>query len=361
MNIIFHHPLPLDPDAQSASGIRPQRMLQAFKDLGYKVDIVSGYAVERNEAIKKIKKNISNGVRYDFVYAESSTMPTVLTERNHIPTHPFMDWRFFSLLKRKNIPIGLFYRDIYWIFDNYGKDLNPLKSRLAKMAYYFDLWVYEKTLSKLYLPSLKMGDYVPLINKSKFSALPPGHENTIIKKKSVNQKIKLFYVGGISGHYQLHLLFEVLADFPEIEFTLCTRDVEWSSVNDEYPKVARNVNIIHKSGVGMKNYLQDCDIAIVYVKPHEYWEFASPVKLYEYLGFQKPILASSGTLAGDFVEQNKIGWSIPYEKSSIIEFFNKIISDKTIINSMQDNLSAVAAKHSWLARAQQVAAELTAP
>ena len=81
MHIIFHHPLPLDPDAKSASGIRPQRMLQAFKDLGYKVDIVSGYAVERNEAIKKIKKNISNGVQYDFVYAESSTMPTAVAVR----------------------------------------------------------------------------------------------------------------------------------------------------------------------------------------------------------------------------------------------------------------------------------------
>jgi len=334
-------------------------MCQAFMDLGYKVDLVIGYARERKVAMKRIKSNISLGVEYDFVYAESSTMPTALTERHHIPTHPFMDWKFFGLLKRKNIPIGLFYRDIYWVFDNYGKGLSPLKSNLAKMAYYFDLWVYEKTLSKLYLPSLKMGDYVPIMDKSKFSALPPGHENTIIKKKSVSCKIKLFYVGGMSSHYQLHLIFEVLEDFPEIEFTLCTRDAEWSSVKNEYPQVAGNINIIHKSGVGMKNHLQDCDIAILYVKPHEYWEFASPVKLYEYLGFQKPILASSGTLAGDFVEKNKIGWSIPYEKSSIIEFFNKIISDKTIINSMQDSLSAVAAKHSWLARAQQVATELT--
>lgn len=361
MNIIFHHPLPLDPDAKSASGIRPQRMLQAFKDLGYKVDIVAGYGVERSAAIKKIKKNILSGVRYDFVYAESSTMPTILTERHHMPTHPLMDWRFFSLLKRKNIPIGLFYRDIYWVFDNYGKGLNSFKSNFAKMAYYFDLWVYEKTLSKLYLPSLKMGDYVPIVSEYKFSALPPGHENTIVEKKSIKNIIKLFYVGGMSNHYQLHLLFEVLKDFSEIEFTLCTRDAEWFSVKDEYTKVAGNVNIIHKSGAEMKNYLQDCDIAILYVKPQEYWEFASPVKLYEYLGFQKPILASSGTLAGDFVEENKIGWSIPYEKSSIIEFFNKIVSDKNIINSVQNNLPAVAAKHSWLARAQQVATELTAP
>ena len=35
MNCIYHIPIPLDPNAKSASGIRPQKMLQAFKRLGY--------------------------------------------------------------------------------------------------------------------------------------------------------------------------------------------------------------------------------------------------------------------------------------------------------------------------------------
>ncbi len=361
MKIIFHHPLPLDPSAKSASGIRPQRMLRAFKALGYEVDVVAGYAAQRGAVIKNIKKNISNGVKYDFVYAESSTMPTILTERHHLPTHPFIDWKFFSFCKKNNIPVGLFYRDIYWVFDSYGKGLNPLKIYLAKMAYYFDLWVYERTLKKLYLPSLKMGNYVPIIDNNKFLALPPGHENPVIQKSISNNKIKLFYVGGMSDHYQLHLLFEVLISLPNIEFTLCTRVGEWSSVKKEYPKITKNITIIHETGQAMEEYLQACDIAVLYVKPQEYREFASPVKLYEYLGFQKPILASSGTLAGDFIKKNEIGWSIPYDKSALIDFFNEIILDKTMLDSVKNNLPAVAEKHSWLARAQQVAMDLTAP
>ena len=194
MKIIFHHPLPLDPSAKSASGIRPQRMLRAFKALGYEVDVVAGYAAQRGAVIKNIKKNISNGVKYDFVYAESSTMPTILTERHHLPTHPFIDWQFFRFCKKNGIPIGLFYRDIYWIFSSYGKGLNSLKIHLAKISYYFDLWVYNKTLQKLYLPSLKMGDYVPVVDKAKFCALPPGHDAPTVKNNQKNEKIKLFYV-----------------------------------------------------------------------------------------------------------------------------------------------------------------------
>ena len=110
----------------------------------------------------------------------------------------------------------------------------------------------------------------------------------------------------------------------------------------------------------MQKHLQNCDIAILFVKPQEYWEFASPVKLYEYLGFEKPILASSGTLAGEFVRKNNIGWSIPYEKSALVEFFNRILTNKNIIDEVKIMMPAIAEQHTWLVRAQQVAADLTA-
>ena len=360
MKIIFHHPLPLNPNAKSASGIRPLRMLRAFEDLGYEVDVVSGYTTQRAAAIKNIKKNISNGVKYSFLYAESSTAPTTLTERHHLPIRPFMDFEFFRFCKKNDIPIGLFYRDIYWVFESYGNDLSFLKRSIAKIAYYFDLWVYEQTLRRLYLPSLKMGNYVPIVNKTKFYPLPPGHDSPKIENNSKNEKIKLFYVGGISNHYQLHLLFDVVPDFPEIELTLCTRDAEWNSVKNQYPKNNYNITVINESGKEMQKHLQNCDIAILFVKPQEYREFASPVKLYEYLGFEKPILASSGTLAGEFVRKNNIGWSIPYEKSALVEFFNRILTNKNIIDEVKIMMPAIAEQHTWLVRAQQVAADLTA-
>lgn len=361
MKIIFHFPLPLESNAKSASGIRPQRMLAAFRSLGYEVHVVAGYASQRKAAIKKIRNNITNGVKYSFMYSETATIPTTLTEPHHLPTHPFMDWLFFKFIKKNNISIGLFYRDIYWAFPTYGNNLVRFKRILAKFAYYFDLWTYERTLKKLYLPSLNMGGYVPVVSKKKFFSLPPGHESPSIQIKNQSDNLKLFYVGGMSYNYKLHLLFEVIAIFPQIELTVCTRELEWLSVKDEYTEIASNINIIHESGEMMLKHLRECDIAVLYVKPDEYRSFASPFKLYEYLGFQKPILASSGTLAGDFVETEKIGWSVPYERSSLVDFFVSILLDKNDIYEKGMISSSVAPYHSWVARAQQVAEDLTCP
>ena len=40
--IVYHAPFPLDREASSASGIRPVRMLDAFRELGYTVLDVTG-------------------------------------------------------------------------------------------------------------------------------------------------------------------------------------------------------------------------------------------------------------------------------------------------------------------------------
>jgi len=360
MNIIFHHPLPLDPNAKSASGIRPMRMLQAFKELGHKVELVTGYAAERKAAIKRIKGQVKQGVKFDFVYAESSTMPTTMTDKHHLPLQPLLDFSFFRFCNKNNIPIGLFYRDIYWRFKEYGKNLNLLKKNAAKIAYWFDLWVYQKTLTRLYLPSMQMGEYVPLVSKNKFEALPPGHlDNAVVDSTVRNNKLSLFYVGGMSSHYQLHVLFEVVRKFPEIQFTLCTREAEWQSVRHEYPEPSDNIHIIHKTGAAMEEYLKAADIAVLYVKPQEYWEFAAPVKLYEYLGFHKPILSSANTLVGQFVQENGIGWAINYEAEALKKYLKQLLNQTNPFEKIRVQFEKIAPQHSWQARAEQVINGLT--
>ncbi|ENM1946004.1 glycosyltransferase [Citrobacter braakii] len=362
INIIFHHPLPLNENAKSASGIRPVRMLNAFRKLGCSVDLVTGYAVERKECIKDIKINIRKGKRYDFVYSESSTMPTILTEEHHLPTHPMCDWFFFRFCKKNNIPIGLFYRDIYWLFEDYGKNLNPMKAVAAKLAYKFDLWVYQKMLTKLYLPSIEMGAYIPSVSPSIFSALPPGHMADEIKNEVIpdlsERKLKLFYVGGMSKHYQMHKLFEAVREMPIIELIICTRKDEWLAVKNQYPGLTPNIQILHLSGKDMEDKLASADIALLFIEPYEYWDFASPVKLYEYLGFQKPVIVSKDTLAGKFVENNGIGWTIPYDAQEMKKLLIGLSTDITAHVAVRNKLQQISPQHSWRSRALQVIEDL---
>ena len=54
--MIFHYPKTLNNFLKRGSAIRPLKMLQAFKNIGYEVDLVVGNWSERKESILSIKK-----------------------------------------------------------------------------------------------------------------------------------------------------------------------------------------------------------------------------------------------------------------------------------------------------------------
>lgn len=340
-------------------------MLNAFRNAGCEVHVVAGYTKERKRAIQEVKKNVRAGARYDLAYSESSTMPTALTGRHHLPLRPFLDLAFFSFCSRNGIPVALFYRDIYWRFGNYGKGLNPFKGFIAKAFYWFDLYVYQKTVTTLYLPSLGMGQYVPIVAPDRFAELPPGHDGGIeafrlrsSEQRSVEQPLRLFYVGGISSHYQMHELFSAVSGLRGVQLTICTREAEWKAVQPEYPDLPDNIRVVHEYGEAMQALLQECDIALLFVKPQEYRDFAVPVKLYEYLGHHKPIIASAGTLAGRLVEREGVGWAVPYQDEHLKEILEDLIAEPAILESVRSRCAEVALEHSWEARARQVIEDL---
>ena len=172
---IFHIPNYIDKTSKSGSSVRPQMMIKAFEEIGYHVDYVMGYGKERKSQIEKIKRNIRNGVKYEFLYAENSTTPTLLTEKNHIPKYPFLDFGFFKFCKKYGIKIGLFYRDVYWKFPLYKQGVSFGKRMVTLPMFYYDLKKYKRYVDILYLPSKRMKKYVdiPIICKE----LPPGCEN----------------------------------------------------------------------------------------------------------------------------------------------------------------------------------------
>lgn len=144
---IVHIPNHIEKSGKSGSNIRPIKMKQAFEENGYLVEYISGYGTERKVQINKIKRNIRNGIKYDFLYSESSTMPTLLTEKNHLPRYPFLDFSFFKFCKKNGIKIGLFYRDIQWKFSVYRDNVSWYKKCFSIPMYRYDLRQYKKLLN----------------------------------------------------------------------------------------------------------------------------------------------------------------------------------------------------------------------
>ncbi|AER67532.1 putative glycosyl transferase [Thermovirga lienii DSM 17291] len=255
--MIFHHPLPVKPDGNSGSQVRPFKMAKAFENIGYEVEMVTGYGAERKKAIKKIKADFRKGRKFDFIYSESSTMPTLLTETHHLPIYPFLDFSFFSWAKKRGIPIGLFYRDIHWKYETYKKEVSLYKRIISIPMYWYDLFAYKRLVDYLYLPSLRMKSVLPINwDNSKVTSLPPGGE--FFKEKLAcdykhENMIKMIYVGGIKPPlYDLVPMFEVmqlLSEIVNIELVLCCRKEEWQSEEALYkPLLTKNVKIVHYSG-----------------------------------------------------------------------------------------------------------------
>ena len=244
--MIFLIPMKLDRNRASASQIRPMKMIEAFKECGYEVVVVEGYGKERKRQIKEIKSNILKGVKYDFLYSESSTMPTLLTEKNHLPLYPFLDFSFFAFCKKHGIKIGLFYRDIYWVF----KKKRSFKEWVAYIFYKYDILKYNKFLDVLFLPSKEMNAYIPNIKVESVIPLPSGlqlHSSPKIE----HPLLELLFVGAIGGLYDITLLVKVISGIQGIHLTICCRENEWQKEKINYlPFLNENITIVHKSGVG---------------------------------------------------------------------------------------------------------------
>lgn len=359
---IFHIPNALNEKLASASQIRPKKMKEAFEHIGYEVDVVWGTAKERAEAIKKIKKNIKNGVKYDFAYSESSTMPTLLTEKHHLPSHPLLDFSFFAFLKKHGIKIGLFYRDMYWKFPPYKEAVKGLKYYGALGMYRYDLYQYNRLLTKLYLSSLYAKKH--LINDVRdelIDKLPPGCEKRSIGKEERKKgaSLNLLYIGGLGNHYKMHKVFEAVKDKKEFTLIVCCREADWEKQKREYlPFLGKNISIVHKKGKELEKLYEKADICLSFFASDIYMEMAMPYKTFEYLSYGKPAISSMGTAFGEFTKENEIGWQIEYTTEALCELLNKIIQNPEELEVKKQICLEKIADHTWEKRAEKVVKDL---
>ena len=356
--IIFHTPVMFDKQLHSGSEISAQKMLKAFKSIGYEVDLVMGYVKDRKEQIAKIKQSIKDGVKYEFLYSESSTVPTALTQKHHFPIAPFLDFNFFNFCKKNNIKIGLFYKDIHWKFDQYINSVSFLKRKIAEIFYKYDLIQYEKYVDILYLPSLLMFKHIPTSFDKEVIALPPGFEhNNKCDNQYSSENLNFIYVGGLGELYNLQLFTKVIDELKDIRFNLCTRENEWNKNKIKYKSSA--IDVYHLSGSKLADVYSKSSIGVLFVKPTPYWEFVMAVKLFEYISYKKPIIAVKNTAVGNFVEENDIGWALDYNENELKSLIINLQNNPSLINTKVKNIEKIMHLHTWEARASQVAKELT--
>lgn len=363
--VVFHHPLPLSEEPKSGSEVRPVRMLDAFRALGFEVLSVTGFAKERKAAMRRVFRRLRRGKDITFAYCETSTTPTALTQPHHLPTHPFMDFRFLRILRRSSVPIGLFYRDVYWTFPLFAERLPWHKSLVSKIFHRYDWFQFRRLVDHLFLPTLKMRDalHSPWPSERRISALPPGCR---IRRKgdAVGEDqggsggiLRLLYVGGIHPSvYDVTPMLEVIGEVEGVRMTLCCRREEWARFADHYrPSIdCDKVQVVHAHSGQLSEYYEESDLCVDLRVFDEYQAITVPVKLFECLGYGLPSVVTAGTAAAEIVEREGFGWTVS-DKRDLSSLLAHLRRDPGLLRSKRMEVERARCHHTWEARALRVA------
>lgn len=358
---IFHMLTKLKKTPTSGSELRPLKMMEAFEHIGYQVEVISGNSAERKACMQSLRQSILQGEHYDFVYSESSTMPTLLTDADHIPRHPLVDFSFLKFCRNHGIKVGLFYRDAHWKFPLYYQDIKKWIPWITIPFYKYDLRKYAQTVDMLYVPSSKFKEYIDL--KLPWKALPPGCVRLSFYPNEVFDNchpLKLFYVGGIQLHYEIVSLVKAVNGMESIQLTLCCHEDAWNQYKYLYSDyLCDRVKIIHKNSMELAPYYREADIGCLCFKNSEYMDLAMPIKLFEYIGQGIPVIATKGTAAAEFVEKNDIGWTVENDVGSLEKILSYLENNRENIMEKKQNVLEIIADNTWEARAKTVVNDLT--
>lgn len=328
----------------SGSMVRPQKIYDAFMESRNEIKLVYGNQNNkefRKQQVKEIRKWLKNS-KPSFCYIES-------------PSYPFLNNFDIGLIKKIHnlkIPILIFYRDAYWKFPEiWGK--KGLKKLILLFLYKRDVRIIKKNCDIVYFPSNSM---VNLFNFKNSKILMPGCDVNIYVKKQICKHV--IYVGGISDRYGTKLLldaFEIInKDTINIKLNLVCRKNEWDKFSEDMGK-KEWLNVYHYSGgEDLKQIYEESDIAVIPFKKVEYMDMAVPVKLFEYLGYGMPIIATNCAETEKIILDFKCGKVCNDNAHSIANEIVKLYSNSAEIEEIKENIKKAVDNNTWAKRVETI-------
>ena len=83
-----------------------------------------------------------------------------------------------------------------------------------------------------------------------------------------------------------------------------------------------------------------------------------PVKLFEYIGYGVPVIATKGTAAEEYISRNNLGWAVDDDEKQVSMLLKHLYNNYKEVKLKARNCINCAYENSWEARAKQVASDL---
>ncbi|CAM3968316.1 glycosyltransferase family protein [Helcobacillus massiliensis] len=355
--MLFHAPFELAAAPTSASRQRPNKMYEAFLDAGYQVSLIHGDPLQRAQDFQRARRRVDAGQRIDFAYSENSTQPNLLSTSAFRGLAPLLELRILAWCDRRGIPYGQFYRDVYWRFPEKQKSVPLLRRLLMQLAYRVDLWGLRRFRAHLFLPSLAMAEHLPGPAVPS-TALPPGAQ---VREARTGSGLSLLYVGGVGPGHEIDDMLAAVKQTPSASLVVVVPEASWARFGSTYDDLlCDRVTVEHAGSNELGRFYDQASACLLLVRPNQYRRFAVPMKLFEYIGFGKPVIASAQTLAGDMVDDLDVGFSVPYDRDSIAALLRSLTDDPARLERAAENARTERHSQTWQKRATTAAEVLTA-
>lgn len=332
---------------KSGSAVRPQMMDAAFRELGLEVVLLQTQQNKRKERRRAVAEMNAwlDGHTADYCYVESPS--GVIMNR--------CDRKLIKRIKRIGMGTALFYRDAYFLLPKSTRAENSfLKSAVLDFLCRLDLRLYRKTMDIVYFPSGMMADQFRFPRKG---VLPPACNMSFVPSEFGGRNC--IYVGGLGTLYGSDTLltaFTILNSGagPEYLLTLVCRKEEANRIPGEFLRKPW-LTVRHESGAGLAELYRQANLALIPKRRSFYNDFAISVKLYEYMGYGLPIVATDCVEAAKVIRDNGMGVVTQDNPEAFAAGVREILSDPVRYESARDNTRrAVAENNLWIHRARKV-------
>ncbi|MBC8570406.1 glycosyltransferase [Zongyangia hominis] len=337
-------------ELKSGSSVRPQKMFHAFESLGHEVKLLEGQQNRRAERRQRVEEILSwlDTHKPDICYVEP-------------PAGPFfnrIDLKLLRRVHRMGVPIALFYRDAYWKFAKWWGVTGPKKWVLIHM-HKRDLRAFGKDCDILYFPSPSMAD---LFTFPRREPLPPGGDVHCAPHTELFHRI--VYVGGISEKYGSIPLLEAVERLQEkgldIKLTLVCREAEREHLDERYLKMDW-LDVRHASGdEELAPLYAQADAGILPMKRDFYMDFAVHVKMFEYMGYGLPLIATDCVETKRIIDRYGCGFTCKDDAASLADAIERFYSSPEQIDVYRRNVVKAMEENRWENRAQKVVEDLSA-
>lgn len=325
---------PLDR-LDSAPKVRITRMREALDGL-CDLEFVASDRAGRRRPVRALMKRLKE---FDGIYIESSTSTAQET-----------DLLFLRAARKAGVPVAIFIRDIYQLFPDWYGPMTA-KKLLLKWAWHISMARYQRDASTLFFPTEGMASYFRHPDKR---LLPPaGVVRTDLDRSRTEPRV--IYAGGVSLNYGIDLLLEAMAlvveRLPDAKLTLiCPPHLpDWIRPWLDRPWL----DLKHLASDELLPEMNRARVAVIPIKPTDYPSMS--VKLFEYLSYGVPVMATPWRSIADFISTHGCGEVVDADPSRWAEALVHLLQDEAYAEHLSGAaLAAIRDGHAWHDRAELV-------